>query len=35
MRWANSAEYRHIAVDREGSTVATVLLLNGVPLRRG
>jgi uncharacterized protein (DUF1330 family) len=29
LRWANSPEYRTIAVDREGSTVATVLLVSG------
>jgi uncharacterized protein (DUF1330 family) len=30
MRWASSPEYRKIAVDREGSTVATVLMVTGV-----
>ena len=30
MRWATSPEYREIAVDREASTVATVLLVRGL-----
>jgi uncharacterized protein (DUF1330 family) len=30
MRWATSPEYRAIAVDREASTVATVLLVRGL-----
>jgi len=29
-RWATSPEYREIAVDREGSTVATVLSFGGL-----
>ena len=29
-RWANSPEYRKIAVDREGSTVATVLAIRSL-----
>ena len=33
LRWATSPEYRRIAVDREASTVATVLLLSGVQAR--
>jgi len=31
VRWATSPEYRRIAVDREAATVATVLLVSGVP----
>lgn len=31
-RWAASPEYRTIAVDREGSTVATVLSIRGLHL---
>ena len=35
-RWAASPEYRKIAVDREGSTVATVLSVRGLhPWRPG
>jgi|SRR5215468_2074373 len=30
LRWATSPEYRQIAVDREGSTVATVLSVSGL-----
>jgi len=29
-RWASSPEYRRIAVDREGSTLATVLAIRGL-----
>jgi uncharacterized protein (DUF1330 family) len=29
-RWAASPEYRTIAVDREGSTVATILSVRGL-----
>ena len=29
-RWATSPDYRKIAVDREGSTVATVLTIRGL-----
>ena len=34
-RWASSPEYRKIAVDREGSTTATVLTLAGLQPWRG
>ena len=34
-RWAASPEYREIAVDREGSTVATVLSIRGLHPWRG
>jgi uncharacterized protein (DUF1330 family) len=30
LRWASSPEYRKIAVDREGSTVATILTVSGL-----
>ena len=29
-RWADSPEYRKIAVDREGSTLATILIVAGL-----
>jgi uncharacterized protein (DUF1330 family) len=34
-RWAGSADYRRIAVDREASTVATVLSIHGLHPWRG
>ena len=33
LRWAASPEYRAIAVDREGSTVATILSFRGLHSR--
>jgi uncharacterized protein (DUF1330 family) len=30
LRWASSPEYREIAVDREGSTTATILTVTGL-----
>ena len=35
VRWAESADYRRIAVDREASTIATVLLVDGLQPWRG